>query len=166
MSYYICRIIIPSFAEEVVMNRKKTGMRTVLMLLTLAILSVFVFPAVPSRADEPDAIPEGAIIVSDLPGITHDLIDSPGITDGINQGLVGEDPKMIINGTEYKKDSAHIRSPHPSLQLLRQISVSTAMIILCSMCWPEKITRQKAEGRAIRSDSRSGRTVKRYIPVK
>ncbi|MBO4325664.1 MAG: NPCBM/NEW2 domain-containing protein, partial [Clostridia bacterium] len=90
------------------MNHKKTGTRTILMILTLAVLSVFVLSAVPSRANEPaaiseDAIPEGAIIVSDLPDIVHELIASPGITDGINQGLVGEDPKMIINGREYAK---------------------------------------------------------------
>ncbi|MBR0157734.1 MAG: NPCBM/NEW2 domain-containing protein [Clostridia bacterium] len=90
------------------MYNKKAGMRTVSIILTLAVLFVFIISAVPAYADEPDLsavdlIPEDVIIVSDLQGITHELIDTPGITDGINQGLVGENPKMIINGIEYEK---------------------------------------------------------------
>ena len=85
------------------MTLKSVFKRTSLLLLALAVLSAFAVPAAPAFADNQYNIPEDVIYVSDLPDISHELIDTPGITDGINQGLVGDDPKMIVNGVEYKK---------------------------------------------------------------
>lgn len=46
---------------------------------------------------------EDKVYISDLPGIEHILIDSPGITDGINKGLVGESDTLIVNDVLYSK---------------------------------------------------------------
>ena len=92
------------------MKRHRTFCRTLALLLVLSVFGALALTAgpVPAAAAGADGgvdsgIPAGVIVVSDLDGISHKLIATPGITDGINQGLVGDDPKMIINGVEYKK---------------------------------------------------------------